>query len=183
MPKCGRSSLFLNNLWLFNISWWSSLLLINIDFKINRLVLEAVFTFNNLSSILNAQNTSVILTVVTSWSLWLVLSIQSLLSVEVSLSFWFSADVTLLFGNWVRSCLSGRSYGAHSFSWILDSLVSSFVSLLSEFLLIEVVIQVLLNSLHLSSVALGNLDLLSAWSFSSSSWALLSTALFVRAAD
>ena len=85
-----------------------------------------------------------------------------MLSVEVGLSFWFSADVTLLFGNWIRSCLSGRSNRAHSFTGILDNLMGSFISLLGKFLLIEVVVQVLLNSLHLSSVALGDLDLLSA---------------------
>jgi hypothetical protein len=40
-----------------------------------------------------------------------------------------------------------------------------------------------LNTLHLSSIALGNLNFLSAWTFSSSSWTLLTTALFVGAVD
>ena len=40
-----------------------------------------------------------------------------------------------------------------------------------------------MNTLHLSSVALRNLNFFGAWSFGSSSWTLLSTALFVGAAD
>ena len=66
MPKRRWSVFFLNNLWLFNLSWSSCLLFINVDFKINcSLILEAVLSFDNLSGILDAKNTSVVLTVVT----------------------------------------------------------------------------------------------------------------------
>ena len=64
MATRSRSIFFLNNLRLLNLSWSS--LLINIDLKINgSLILETVLSFDNLSGIFNAKNTSVVLTVVT----------------------------------------------------------------------------------------------------------------------
>tara|TARA_B110000285_G_scaffold233981_1_gene309413 strand:- start:3563 stop:3760 length:198 start_codon:yes stop_codon:yes gene_type:complete len=65
------------------------------------LILEAVLSFDHLSSILDAKNTSVVLTVVTVLLLLGVLGSQSLLSVEVGLSFRFSTYVTLLLSNWI----------------------------------------------------------------------------------
>jgi len=65
MPVTSRSSFFL--LWLLHVLSWSSLLLVNVDFEFNSLIsliLETIFTFNNLSSILNAKNASVVLNLV-----------------------------------------------------------------------------------------------------------------------
>ena len=141
MPERRWSIFFLNNLRLLNLSWSSCLLFIDVDFKIDgSLILEAVLSFDHLSSILDAKNTSVVLTVVTVLLLLGVLGSQSLLSVEVGLSFRFSTYVTLLLSNWIWSCLSSWSYRAHSFTGVLNSLKSSIISLLSKFLLIKVVI-------------------------------------------
>lgn len=178
-----RSSLLFNNLWLLNTLLWStSLHLVDIDFEFNisSLVLETVLSLDNISCILNAEEASVILSIL-AVLLILVLSLQGLLSVEIGLSLWFSTDVALLFKSCVSSCLSCRSYWAHPFGCRLFD--CSLVSLFGKLLLVEVLVQVLLNTLHLSCITLGDFDFLLAWAFCSSSWTLLSTALFVRATN
>lgn len=126
MPILCRSIFFLHNLRLLYTLISSSLF--NVDFEINcTLVLIAIFTFDDLCSIFNAQYASVILAILTV--LMIILIVKSLLSIEISLCFWFTTDVALLLSNWISSSLSSRNNRTHSFSCCFDNLLSSFISL------------------------------------------------------